>query len=60
MKKESLKEEIERLRQELYRVAERPNSFNETLIVSQKLDQLILTWMQMQTREFEKKKACNL
>lgn len=60
MRKEILKKEIERLRHELYRVAEKPSSLSETLVVSQKLDQLILIWMQIQTQEFEKKRACNL
>lgn len=60
MKKENLITEIERLRQELYQVAEKPNSYCETLVVSQQLDKLILSWMQIQAQEFEKKRACNL
>lgn len=60
MRREDLKDEIERLREELYRIAETSNSSSEMLLVSQKLDQLILVWMDLQKKEYERKKACNL
>lgn len=59
LRREDLREEIERLRQELYRISETSNSSTEMLQVSQKLDQLILIWMDMQKKEYEQRKACN-
>lgn len=59
MEKNELKEKIERLREELYRVAD-SKSPEEMLIVSQRLDQLILLWMELQKEEYYKNKACNL
>lgn len=53
MKKSELKEEIERLREELYRVAD-SKSPEEMLIVSQRLDQLILLWMELQKKSTTK------
>lgn len=58
MRRDDLKEEIERLREELYRVAEKSPA--EMLCVSQQLDQLILVWMQLQKEDYMKRQACNL
>lgn len=55
-----LKEEIELLREELYRVLDEQDSSREILQISQKLDQLILEWMRMQKEDYDRKKACNL
>ncbi|MCK4259420.1 MAG: aspartyl-phosphate phosphatase Spo0E family protein [Halanaerobiales bacterium] len=56
--REKLKGEIEQLRFELCQMAE--ESEDEILLISQKLDQLILQWMQLQKEECVRKKACNL
>lgn len=60
LRRDELKEEIECLRMELYRTAESSKSPTELLLISQKLDQLILRWMEMQRDELTQKKACNL
>lgn len=60
MRRDDLKEEIERLREELYRVAESSKSPAEMLHISQRLDQLILVWMQLQKEDYMKRQACNL
>ncbi len=58
--KEILKGEIEQLRSKLCRTVEEFKSEDETLLISQKLDKLILQWMQIHKEECEGKRACNL
>ncbi len=56
----ALKAEIELLRNKLYQALENAESRTDILHISQKLDELILQWMQFQKNEYEKKKACNI
>ena len=56
MQKDELREEIELLRDKLYKVLDEQVSSREILQISQKLDQLILEWMRMQKEDLKERK----